>query len=81
MTVTIHDLQLRLPFLLKEISKTGEPLYVSDGADTFEIRPKPGKTAHADLSTIKRRPIIMGDPDDLVHIDWSREWRLQSPVT
>jgi hypothetical protein len=24
---------------------------------------------------LPKRDIIVGDPDDLVHIDWSSEWR------
>jgi hypothetical protein len=27
------------------------------------------------LANLKRRDCIIGDPEDLVHIDWSKEWK------
>ena len=27
------------------------------------------------LQNLKRRDCIVGDPEDLVHLDWSNEWR------
>jgi hypothetical protein len=34
---------------------------------------------HAKLNSLVRRDVIVGDPEDLVHIDWSKEWSKTGP--
>jgi hypothetical protein len=31
------------------------------------------------LKNLARREVIVGDPEDLVHLDWSKEWRGDLP--
>jgi len=66
------------PWLAK-LKKTGEPLLLLSDAEAYEERsagPIPANTSLVDLGKLlPKRDIIVGDPDDLVHIDWSSEWR------
>jgi hypothetical protein len=37
-------------------------------------KPTDRPRAKVDLSKLKKRDYIVGDSDDLVHMDWSSEW-------
>ena len=56
---------------LIETLKTGVPVEVVRKGRILKIVPeaKPDK-----LSRLKKRNYIIGDPEDFVHIDWSKEW-------
>ena len=58
--------------VLDEALETGKPL---------EIRRK-GRTLHlvpdgtgSRLDGLRKRPTLRGQPDEIVHMDWSSEWR------
>jgi hypothetical protein len=36
--------------------------------------PLDGSRVHDKLSKLKKRDYIVGDSDDIVHMDWSSEW-------
>ena len=61
------------------MKETGESLLVVAGREAFEVRPVPGLAPEQTLcelhKLLPKRDIIVGDPEALVHLDWSTEWR------
>jgi len=71
MRVTASKLRADIYNILDESLKTGEPVEVVRKGQVLKIVPekKPSK-----LSRLKKRNAIVGDPEDLVHMDWLKEW-------
>jgi antitoxin (DNA-binding transcriptional repressor) of toxin-antitoxin stability system len=70
--VTASKLRENVYKLLDEVLETGEPLeVVRKGRKLRIVAEKRGSK----LSRLKKRDFIIGDPDDLVHIDWAKEWK------
>lgn len=73
MTVTASELRQNVYRLLDEVLRTGTPLEIERGGQRLRIVPV---HAPAKLSRLTAHPgTIIGDPDELVHLDWSGEWR------
>jgi len=79
MTLMIEQFQKDAKPWLAKLKETGETLLLLSGEEAYEVRtagPIPTKTPPCDLQQLlPKRDIIVGDPEDLVHIDWSSEWR------
>lgn len=58
--------------ILERIAATGEPAVVERNGRAFKITAVP---ATRELAVLPQADLIIGDPDDLVHIDWSGEWK------
>jgi hypothetical protein len=72
MTVSSTKLRENVYALLDEVLKTGNPLEVErKGRKLLIIPQKP----ISKLERLTTRPSIKGDPEDLVHLDWSEEWK------
>lgn len=72
MAVSATQLRANVYRLLDEVLATGRPLEIERNGKTLVIAPK---AARSILERLPRREgAIVGDPDDLVHIDWSSEW-------
>jgi prevent-host-death family protein len=73
MKVTASELRQNIYKLLDEVLATGVPLEIERGGRRLRIVPaEPSEK----LSRLSAHPgTIVGDADDLVHIDWSSEWR------
>jgi antitoxin (DNA-binding transcriptional repressor) of toxin-antitoxin stability system len=58
--------------ILDRVLQTGEPVEITrKGKRLLIIREEPRK-----LDSLKPHPeYLRGDPEDLVHMDWSDEWR------
>lgn len=58
--------------ILDEILATGEPVEIERKGRRLKIVPadRPPR-----LERMPRRDYLRGDPDELVEIDWSSEWR------
>jgi prevent-host-death family protein len=71
MRVTASKLRADIYNILDETLKTGIPVEVVRNGRILKIVPetKPDK-----LSRLKKRDYIVGDPEDLIHIDWLSEW-------
>jgi hypothetical protein len=71
MRVTASKLRADIYNILDESLKTGVPVEVVRKGKILKIIPesKPSK-----LSRLKKRNAIVGDPEDLVHMDWLHEW-------
>jgi hypothetical protein len=72
MAITASKLRADVYRLLDEILETGQPLEIERGGKTLVITPKEVPSIWERLPG--RKGYIVGDPDDLVHIDWSSEW-------
>ena len=73
MAITASELRQNVYRLLDEVLATGVPLEVERAGRRLRIVPvdPPPK-----LSRLSAHPgTITGDPEDLVHVDWSGEWR------
>lgn len=58
--------------ILDEILETGVPVEIERKGKLLRILAVEPKSK---LENLKARDVVVGDPEDLVHIDWSEEWR------
>ena len=75
MALTASKLRANVYRLLDEILETGKPLEIERNGEVLVIAPKEGKKKGSKLDNLPSRPgAIIGDPDELIHMDWSSEW-------
>jgi hypothetical protein len=72
MAITASNLRANVYRLLDEILETGQPLEIERRGRTLVIAPKEERSFWDRLP--RRKGFIIGDPDELIHIDWSSEW-------
>ena len=61
--------------LLDKVIKTGVPVEIERKGKRLLISPAEKRR---DLDSLEEHPeFVVGNPDDLVHIDWSTEWKPQ----
>jgi hypothetical protein len=71
--ITASQLRQDVYRLLDQVLATGRPLEIERNGQLLRIAPATGTSR---LSRVATRPdLINGDPDDLVHLDWSDAWR------
>ena len=69
------NIQKDLLRLLDKVVKTGTPVEIERKGKRLLISPA---EKHRNLDCLEKHPdFIFGNPDDLVHIDWSSEWKPQ----
>ena len=76
-TYSVTALRANLYRLLDQVLETGVPIEVERNGQRLRIAPveRGGR-----LSRLKPHPgVIVGDPEDLVHLDWSGEWNPDLP--
>lgn len=72
MAVTASQLRQDVYRLLDEVLASGVPLEIERKGRRLRIVPDDGVSR---LHRIRGNPsAITGDPDDLVHVDWSTAW-------
>jgi antitoxin (DNA-binding transcriptional repressor) of toxin-antitoxin stability system len=72
MAITASDLRRDVYKLLDRVLATGEPIEIERGGRTLYVVADSGPGR---LERIEGDPdLIQGDPDDLVHLDWSDHW-------
>lgn len=70
-------LRANLYRLLDQVLETGVPIEIERNGERLRIAPIERSDA---LSRLKPHPdSIIGDPEDLVHLDWSAEWHPDLP--
>ena len=75
---TATDLRAHLYEVLDHVARTGQPVEITrNGVELAIVR-------RDEVPKKKRKPrtlpnLIVGDPDDLVHIDWSSSWSRDLP--
>jgi hypothetical protein len=71
MAISASHLRQDVYRLLDQVLATGRPLEVEHNGQLLQITPVSTR-----LDRVATRPdLINGDPDDLVHLDWSDAWR------
>lgn len=74
MALTASKLRANVYRLLDEVLETGKPLEIERRGKVLVIAPK-AQAKGSKLDNLPRREgFIVGDPDELIHIDWSSEW-------
>ena len=71
MTVTASVLRKNIYHLLDEVLETGKPIDVKRKNGMVKIV---AEQPEAKLARLKKHDCIQGDPEELVHSDWSGEW-------
>ena len=73
MIVTASGLRQNIYRLLDRVLESGEPLEIVRRGRRLRVIPA---DAPPKLERIAGHPgYIAGDPDELIHVDWSGEWR------
>ena len=72
MTLRASALRENIYRVLDEILETGVPVDIERKGKLLRILAVEPKSK---LANLKPRDLIVGDPEDLVHLDWSEEWR------
>ena len=71
--ITVTELRKNIYKLLDKVLETGLSIGVSRKGRRIIISPAEPESK---LEHLESHPdCIAGDPDDLVHMDWSQEWR------
>lgn len=72
-TYSISALRANLYRLLDRVLETGEPLEIERKGARLRIATLEGGDR---LARLRPHPgYLPGDPEDIVHLDWSGEWR------
>ncbi len=72
MPLTASKLRTDIYNILDRVLETGVPVEVVRRGRVLRIIPDQPRSKLERLPTLD---YIVGDPDDLVHLDWSGEWR------
>lgn len=72
MAISASKLRANVYRLLDEVLETGQALEIERKGKTLVIAPKERGSIWERLP--RREGAIVGDPDELIHIDWSSEW-------
>ncbi len=72
MTLRASALRENIYRVLDEILETGVPIDIERKGKFLRIVAVEPKSK---LANLKARNLIVGNPEDLVHLDWSEEWR------
>jgi len=72
MTISVTKLRANLYEIVDRIIETGKPVEIERKGERIRLEPVKRKSKLQKLT--KRPQTIVGDPEDLVHIDWSGEW-------
>jgi hypothetical protein len=58
--------------ILDQVLETGIPVEIERGGKLLKIIPVEPRSK---LENLKPRKYLLSDPEELVHLDWSGEWR------
>jgi hypothetical protein len=72
MALTASKLRQDIYRILDKVLETGRPVEVIRRGRVLKIVPEDTPTK---LDNLVEHPFINGDPEGIVHIDWSGEWR------
>ena len=72
MAISSTRLRQNLYSILDQVIETGVPVEIERKGHALRIVPEKSLSK---WERLERRHIVNGDSEDLVHIDWSKEWR------
>mgnify|MGYP006291566975 CR=1 FL=1 len=76
MAISASELRSNVYRLLDEILDTGKALEIERKGQTLRIV---AADAGSKLQRLTRHDCIQGDPEELVHMDWSDTWKGELP--
>lgn len=73
MSLTASSLRQNIYKILDKVLATGIPVEITRKGKKLKIVAidKPDK-----LTNLKKRNAFLGDPNEIVHLDWSNEWKM-----
>jgi antitoxin (DNA-binding transcriptional repressor) of toxin-antitoxin stability system len=72
MAIKVSALRENIYRILDEVLETGVPVEIERRGKILQI--VPGEV-RSKLDNLVPRPYLLADPEELVHLDWSDEWR------
>lgn len=79
MRLTASKLRKNIYKVLDRVAETGRPVEIVKDGKVLKIVPaesrSPSEGQGAKLDRLERRELVVGDPADLIHLDWSEEWK------
>lgn len=72
MAISASTLRQNIYRILDRVAETGIPEEINRRGHLLRIVSTQKKRK---LANAKKRPILKGDPEDLVHVDWSHLWK------
>jgi prevent-host-death family protein len=73
MVISITKLRSNLYKLIDQVIETGIPVTINRNGVIVKITAEKPKSKFSNLP--KHPGVINGDPEDLVHSDWSKTWK------
>ncbi len=72
MALTVTRLRENIYKILDQVLESGIPVEINRKGKTLTIMPpeKPDK-----LKNLRKHKILNCDPDEIIHMDWSKEWK------
>ena len=75
MVLTASKLRENIYRILDRVAETGVPVEIVRGRKRLKIVPA-DEPAASKVARLKARPkALVGNPQRLVHMDWSKEWK------
>jgi hypothetical protein len=75
MVLTASKLRENIYRILDQVAETGVPVEIVRGRRRLKIVPAE-QAVPKKVARLTRRPkVLIGDPQRLVHMDWSKEWK------
>ena len=72
MAISASKLRENVYRILDEVLATGQPAVIERNGRRLHIVAEPLPSRLANL--VRRDGVVVGDAEDLVHLDWSDEW-------
>ena len=72
MAIKVSALRENIYRILDEVLETGLPVEIECRGKILRIAPAETRSK---LDNLRPRPYLLTDPEELVHLDWSDEWR------
>jgi Antitoxin Phd_YefM, type II toxin-antitoxin system len=72
MPVKPSQLRENIYRILDQVLDTGVPVEIERNGKLLRIMPVEKRSK---LDNLKPRPYLLSEAEDLVHVDWSEEWR------
>ena len=72
MALKASSLRENIYRILDQVLETGVPVEIERHGKLLRIV---SEEPRSKLDSLKARPYLLADPEDLVHLDWSGEWR------
>jgi antitoxin (DNA-binding transcriptional repressor) of toxin-antitoxin stability system len=75
MRLTASRLRQDIYRVLDEVLETGVPVEIERRGRLLRIVPAEPSKGSSTIHELPERPYLRADPEEIVHVDWSGEWR------